>query len=226
MEKYWRSRRAMTEFRSEELLAAVELMASLNTENIPELDSLGLSFIDALETGEIHYMGHSFGASTSLHAAWKIPPSGSVIAHEPVSEWLPDSSRFSLYEKERLNGSAVNCTAKWIETSSSDPKIEKDLNSIHDTNLLFLFSHEWSSKEWSGTHILRDMHQRKKFGSEEGISSIKVIEGAHHNEFSDTCMLTPTWLARETNLTGSRNPLHTASDIHKLTMEFLEGVRK
>jgi hypothetical protein len=39
----------------------------------------------------------------------------------------------------------------------------------------------------------------------------KIIKEAHHNEFSDMCMLTPLWLARSTGVTGTRNPIDTAT---------------
>jgi pimeloyl-ACP methyl ester carboxylesterase len=212
----------MVEFRTEELLAAVESMISLNTKNIPALTSLGVSFVGKLDTNEVHYMGHSFGASTALDASLKRPPA-SVIAHDPVSGWLPNRTRFSLFETERLEGSVVNYSYYWVDDDELAEQEAADLSgpSVHDINTLILFSHEWHSNNWEGTQLLHDMYQRNRFGPEGGIGRVKVIDGAHHNEFSDTSMLTPTWLARETGMTGSRNPLDTAWDIRVSTLEFL-----
>lgn len=46
----------MVEFRAEEFLAAVDAMTALNENNLPELESMGLSFVGKLDTNEIHYM--------------------------------------------------------------------------------------------------------------------------------------------------------------------------
>ena len=220
-ERYKRSRRAMTEFRTEEFLAAVESMISLNTQNIEALESIGLSFVGKLNTTEIHYMGHSFGGSTSMHASLRGRPPTSVIAHEPVADWLPDQTRYSLFEKQRLEG--TNYTNLIVREDTATAATGGP--SIHDRNMLLLFSNEWHTKEWGYIPVFKDMDERKQLGPKGGVSRVQVIDGANHNEFSDTSMLTPTWLAREVGLTGPRNPLDTAWDIHEATMDFLNQVR-
>eukprot|EP00980_Cylindrotheca_fusiformis_P009930 scaffold2195_cov132-Cylindrotheca_fusiformis.AAC.14 len=226
LERYRRSRRAMVEFRAEELLAAVESMISLNNQNIPALESLGVSFVGRLDTDEIHYMGHSFGASTVLDAALKWPPT-SVIAHDPVSGWLPNRPRFSLYDPTKLEGSEFNYSYYWVDDEELTDRQNVDMSgpSIHDINTLILFSHEWHSNNWEGAKLLHKMHTHKRLGREGRLHRVQVIDGAHHNEFSDISMLIPTWLARKTGMTGSRRPLDTAWDIRVATLDFLRELK-
>jgi dienelactone hydrolase len=234
---YKRSRRAMTEYRAQELLAAVESVVGLNAENIPELHNVGLSFVDRLNTEEVHYMGHSFGGAAAFHAARQRPPT-SVIAHEPALDWMPDATRGSLFALEKLNESATNYTYWTVvqppdnsnHTTTTTTVTDEDpltmVSSVHDTEMLVLFSHEWESKQLGGVHVLKDIYQRGLLGPKGGVSQVAVIAGAHHNEFSDTSMLTPTWLGRATGLTGKRSPLETAHEIHTRTMDFLQAVRE
>jgi hypothetical protein len=212
----------MTEYRSEEFLAATEHVIDLNRHNLPELEDAGVSFVGKLDTDEIHYMGHSFGGATSFHAARKAGkrrPS-SVIAHEPASEWIPDATRGSLFDAKRLKGSNTNYTF-WTSDSTDGHS-----SSVHDFDLLVLFSHEWERKQWGGVEVLQDMQQRGMFGRKQGgISRVEVVDSAHHIEFSDMAMLTPTWLARGVGMTGEKSPLESAKDIHMRTLNFLKEVR-
>jgi pimeloyl-ACP methyl ester carboxylesterase len=210
----------MTEYRAVEVLAAVDSIQALNTHNIPELESLGLSFVGKLKTDEIHYMGHSFGAATALHAARQRPPT-SILVHEPASEWIPDATRGSLFDAERLQASTTKNYTQW--TSNVTDAFDR---SVHDMDMLVLFSHEWDQKVWGGVDVLKDMYQQGLFGRQGGASRVDVIDGAHHSGFSDTCMLTPTWLAREVGITGPRSPSETARDIHLKTMAFLQAVQQ
>jgi pimeloyl-ACP methyl ester carboxylesterase len=175
--------------------------------------------VGKLDVDEIHYMGHSFGGATSLHAARQRPPT-SIIAHEPATEWIPDATRGSLFDLERLQKSPTNYTVWTVNNTDLDDT----LPSVHDLDMLVLFSHEWDTKQWGGVDVLKDLQERGLFGS--GASRVQVIDGAHHSEFSDTCMLTPTWLARGVGITGSRSPLDTAQEIHALTLDFLHAVRQ
>ncbi len=210
-------RRTMTEYRADELLATVQGIVGLNENNIVELERHNVSFIGKLNVNEIHYMGHSFGGATSFHAARKRPPT-SVIAHEPACDWIPDGTRASLFNSERLAESQVDYTY-WKVDAKDDLSA-----SVHDHDMLILYSSEWQKKKWGGVDALLDMYERGRFGPPGGVSKVAVIAGAHHNEFSDTCMLTPLWLARATGLTGERNPLDTALEIHEHTISFLKAI--
>lgn len=218
-------RKAMVAYRAQELLAVVESTLKLNEENLHDLHSVGLDFRGLLNTNDVHYMGHSFGGATSLHAATQRPPT-SVIAHDPAVDWMPQSSQSSFFDLKRLEDSKTNHTY-W--TSNSHPN-SSDTNSppvlsLHDTTeLLVLFSHEWYANGWSGVEIVKDMADRNVLGREGGVSRFGIIDQAHHQEFSDACMITPLWLAREVGLTGPRNPLETAQEIHFETLSFLRAL--
>lgn len=213
-----RHRRVMTEYRSEEFLAAVSATIALSHDNIEELERHNVSFVGKLKVNEVHYMGHSFGGATSLHAARKRPPT-SIIAHEPAAEWIPDGTRASLFDQKRLAGSHGNYT--YWEVHAND-----DLaHSLHDTEMLILYSSEWQEKKWGGVDALSDMYARGQFGPPNGSSKVAVIAGAHHNEFSDTCLLTPVWLARATGITGKRSPIESAEEIHLHTLAFLKSIQ-
>lgn len=216
LELFRRHRRVMTEYRSEEFLAAVRATIALSHNNIDELERYNVSFVGKLKVNEIHYMGHSFGGATSLHAARKLPPA-SIIAHEPAAEWIPDGTRASLFDQQRLAGSQGNFTF-WQVHENDDLSI-----SLHDIEMLILYSSEWQEKNWGGVDALSDMYARRQFGPPNGSSRVAVIEGAHHNEFSDTCLLTPVWLARATGITGKRSPIETAEEIHSHTISFLKS---
>jgi platelet-activating factor acetylhydrolase len=215
IELFRRHRRVMTEYRSEEFLAAVRATIALNENNIEELEQHRVSFVGKLNVNEVHYMGHSFGGATSLHAARKRPPT-SIVAHEPAVEWIPDGTRASLFDQKRLAGSQGNFTY-WQVNANDDLS-----TSIHDIEMLILYSSEWELKKWGGVDVLSDMYARGQFGPPHGSSRVAVIDGAHHNEFSDTCLLTPVWLARATGITGKRNPIETAEEIHAYTISFLK----
>jgi hypothetical protein len=61
-------------------------------------------------------------------------------------------------------------------------------------------------------------------GKNPHVSLHGAIYQSNHNEFSDTSMLTPLWLARPVGLTGPRNPIHTAMEIAQQTLAFLQRV--
>lgn len=219
-QNHWKTRRAQVEFRAEEFLAAANAMKALNAQNIPALESLGVDFVGKLNADEVHYMGHSFGAATALYAALRQPPK-SVLTHDPVSGWLPDPLRYSLFELPRVQQAAVNYSYYWVNEEELAKAAEYEGPSIHEIPTLILFSHEWHSQNWEGTQLLTDLSKRNLLGNNAKFR-VQVIDGAKHNEFSDTSMLTPTWLARATGLTGERSPLDTAWDIRKATWEFLK----
>jgi hypothetical protein len=67
------------------------------------------------------------------------------------------------------------------------------------------------------------MHEKGLLGK-NGMSDYAVIHKAHHNEFSDMCMLTALWLARGSGITGTRNPIETAFEIENRTWKFVSSV--
>lgn len=151
-----------------------------------------------------------------MHAATKRSAT-SVIAHEPTSLWMPDATHRNLFDPARLEGSNVDYSVR------EDHKLDASKLSLHDQNMLFLYSNEWKDKGWAEIAVVEDMFERKVFGSAGGVSKVKVIRDMHHNEFSDSCMLTPLWLARATKITGPRNPLDTALEAHEETLAFLKA---
>lgn len=279
-ERHLRGRRAMTEYRADEIIAATLYMSEvLNRTHTPELQSKGVSFRGRLDADAVHFMGHSFGGVSVLHAAHKIaamkaaaaagsattemktksfllPRPRSVVAHDPASDWIPDSTRRSLFDVERLKDSTANHTY-WTRTEaattaatnvgnyeeegqqSQQPRPPIASFSIHDFDLFLLFSHEWGHRNWGGISVLQDMHQRQVFGRTTSkksnnnggknelvsVSRVDILDSAHHIEFSDLCMITPTWLARSVGMTGTKSPLETAKDIHTRTLNFLMEVQ-
>jgi hypothetical protein len=269
----------MTEYRSQEILATTRYLVGLNRTNLPELESSGVSFVGRLDPNDVHFMGHSFGGASVLHAAFQsaeavanaadqrddiylsseerlhLPPPlrpKSIVAHDPVSDWMPDYTRWSLFDLERLKDSSANHTYYTNGQPSPSPVLSSSV-SIHDFDLFLLFSHQWNTMNWGGIKPLQDMDRRRVFGrtrtsnnhdigdndgsrscsaNNSGIvqehlslSKVEVLDSAHHIEFSDICMITPTWLARAVNMTGVRNPLETAKDIHTKTLNFFMQVR-
>ena len=69
------------------------------------------------------------------------------------------------------------------------------------------------------------MHKKGLLGKAGGKSDYGVVTESYHNEFSDMCMLTPTWLARAVEVTGKRNPIETAEEIVVRTLAFLDSVK-
>ena len=270
----------MTEYRAEEIIAAALYMSEvLNRTDIPALQSNGVSFHRRLDADNVHFIGHSFGGASVLRAAHKIaamqaaaaagsaaadtvmasflpPRPRSVVAHDPASDWLPESTRQSLFDVERLADSTANHTY-WTRTAAATtaamtignheeeehprqrPRPPTSSFSIHDFDLFLLFSHEWRQQNWGGVDVLQDMYLRQVFGRSTratpndavgdtdlvSISRVNIADSAHHIEFSDLCMITPTWLARAVGMTGTNSPLETAKDIHTRTLKFLMEVQ-
>jgi hypothetical protein len=171
-------------------------------------------------------MGHSFGGATAIHAAISGPkPPKSVLAHDPANDWLPDTSRLALFDIERLRESTTDHSYWTRNNLSVEDRGEEKPMSIHDvTEVLTLFSDEWYQKKFSGVEILKDMYDRNVFGRASGKSRFKVIDDAYHQEFADVSMLTPLWIARASGLTGPRNPIDTAREIHTETLDFLNSL--
>lgn len=236
--EYVRARRSRTDHRVKEYLASTLALLRLDDRDIPELQSVGVSFVNKLDSNSLHFMGHSFGAATALTAAQRRPDLvTSIVAHEPAEDWMPDDSRRSLFDPDRTKGAPKEYsggTGGFEEFDDSNVEEKKDERrqsltrraSLHEKDVLFLYSDEWNEKNWGGVKLVEHMHKNGTLGRKGGPSDFGVIAEAHHNEFSDMCMMTPLWLARDAGLTGKRNPLETAAEISERTKVFLESVRK
>ena len=254
--EYVRARRERTKQRANELAAAAEAILQLSRQEAKRSNGgfeeifllenevrrkLPFDLRGRLDTESVTFMGHSFGGATVLQAAKQRPDLvQSVVAHDPALDWLPDESRRSLFAPELLKGlehhNFTGGTGGFVRedrTSSSCPAVDqRESSSLHDTNILFLFSEEWRRKGWAFTPLLEDMYsssqsqlniQKKELAA---VSLFQIVPGAHHNEFSDTCLLTPVWLARATGITGPRNPNDVALDIADATRDFLDKSRR
>lgn len=147
-------RRARTDHRVQEFLASAIALMNLNEHNIPELESVGVSFVNRLDPGNVHFMGHSFGACTALTAAARRPHlASSVVAHEPVVDWMPDDARRELFPEHKLVGGPRaydGGTGGYCSTDEEEEKKEADISrrpetssTLHDVPMLFLYSDEW-----------------------------------------------------------------------------------
>jgi len=231
--EYVRSRRRKTDYRAKELLAAAEAFLELNDVKENDGGSLpdGISLSGRILTDDVTFMGHSFGGATVLTAANRRPDVvRSVIAHDPAADWMPDDSRRSLFASHLLEGLGANHS---FDGGTGGFEEEEDRTakgrSIHDTNMLLMFSQQWRDKEWAWSHVLEELHRTGRLGPSGdlggGFSDYRVIRGSNHQEFSDTCMLLPTWLARGVGAAGGRNPIHTAAEIGELTRSYLDRSR-
>ena len=184
-----------------------------------------------------YFMGHSFGGATAIQAAYERPDLvTAIIAHEPAMGWAAPLVCHSMFPSDILHQHQYhNFTTNFTvcPSLSNDEQIENTTTStiknemktcVHEVDMLVLNSHEWMNKKWSRAKLLQEMHRQQKLGKNPHVSRHGAIHQSHHNEFSDTSMLTPLWLARPVGLTGPRNPIHTAMEIAQQTLDFLQRV--
>jgi platelet-activating factor acetylhydrolase len=251
--EYARERRWQTDRRAQEMIAVTEFLhqnwtSPLNSSIPPQLLSL---FIRNTTTNNdsphqlrhrTHWMGHSFGGATALTAAWERPDLVRfVVAHEPAVDWIPDPARRDLFHPAILNEipqhNYTGGTGGFEKEEEEQEEVQQcdtvtnssSLNNtsiLHDLDLLILNSEEWQRKNWGETRLLEAMHRRGRLGRSGGISKHGIIAQSMHNEFSDTCMLTPVWLARAIGITGPRNPIDTSMEIAQWTRSFVEQARR
>jgi dienelactone hydrolase len=228
-EEYYRARRSRTNLRVKELLASAEQLLELNERDLPELKESNLSLIGRLQKDHMFFMGHSFGGATVLTAAKRRPEMiKAVLAHDPAIEWMPDDARKSLFADDRLEGLSRKFTGGTGGYGSMDDAKEKDDSdtALHDVNMLLLFSNEWRNISFCDCDLVGEMFTAGRLGPKDGSSFYSIISEAHHQEFSDTNMLMPTWLSRASGAQGSRSPIDTAEEIADKTRTFLETVRR
>jgi platelet-activating factor acetylhydrolase len=253
--EYARERRWQTDRRAQEMIAVTEFMHQ-NWTSDPSIPPTLLSLVSRNSTTitltdhshhhhhirhRTYWMGHSFGGATALTAAWERPDLVRfVVAHEPAVDWIPDPARRDLFhptilneiphhnytggtggfEEEEVEEQHQQCDAMENSSSCNSTSI------LHDLDLLVLNSEEWQRKNWGETRLLEIMHRHGRLGRKGGISKHDIIAQSMHNEFSDTCMLTPVWLARAIGITGARNPIDTSMEIAQLTRSFVEQARR
>lgn len=228
--EYVKERRKQTNYRSNEIIAALDTFLKLNEENIPELERNGLSFIGLLNVQDITAAGHSFGGASALTTVARHPQRfARCVALDPAVDWMPDTERQLLLPKERFQHSDLQYsggTGGFSQAIAAPLDQDHKSGSLHDLDLMFLYSHEWILKKWGASQFVLDMYKRGKLGRFNGVSECTYVFNSNHSEFSDSCMKTPLWLARAIGLTGNRNPHETSDEIASRTMMFIDAARR
>lgn len=232
-----RARRRQTDYRALELLAAIRAVRALNTENIPRLREVGVSFVGRLDVdGGMVVGGHSFGAATAIEVAAREPglfaaAGGGLVVYDPVVDWVPDFGRRALFEEGRLAGAGLNYgggTGGYEDNCRTGNDKEEESSSLHDIHMFFLYSHEFQRGGWGDYSLMKTMHSAGQLGSRnrDRLSDVGFVYQSQHPAFSDQCMMTPLWMARAINITGKRNPSDTAEEIASRTLDFYNVIRK
>eukprot|EP00559_Dactyliosolen_fragilissimus_P002338 CAMPEP_0184859826 /NCGR_PEP_ID=MMETSP0580-20130426/4805_1 /TAXON_ID=1118495 /ORGANISM="Dactyliosolen fragilissimus" /LENGTH=620 /DNA_ID=CAMNT_0027356671 /DNA_START=56 /DNA_END=1918 /DNA_ORIENTATION=+ len=244
-----RCRRERCNFRANEFISVTEsllmwdqLKEVHNMKNDHVLNQVMHKFTNSIDRSFVIAAGHSFGGGTALASASKRPDLyKAVVAHDAAADWMPDFARRDLMRPEKLiksgceydGGEGGWSTPAKIENPQNEKKksditIQDDTNlygknvtdksSLHDLPLQFQWSRDWLNKGWAISKQIKKMHEADVLGCKN--SDVCVVT-EQHSEFSDVCMLTPLWLARSTGLTGPRNPIETAREVAKRSIEFL-----
>jgi platelet-activating factor acetylhydrolase len=218
---YVRKRRAQTDHRATEFISAVEAFLQLNDQDNNDLSQAGIALRNRLDKEQCTFMGHSFGGATALVAAnRRTDLVKRVIAHEPAIDWMTDDARRSLFAEyviKDLSHSYVGGTGGY-ETSHD----EEDGPSVHDLDLLLLYSNEWVDKRWGESHIVADVFRSGRLGQRGGASRFEMIQDSHHMEFSDVSLITPPWLAGGTK---KRTSHEIAIEISRMTSRWIDRSR-
>jgi platelet-activating factor acetylhydrolase len=190
---YMEIRRQRTEIRVQEVVAATEALRRWNEhgmEGVPSHVSDRLALQGRLDVNHTTWMGHSFGGATVLTAAHRRPDLvHTVVAHEPVFDWACPLTTSSFFAQDRIAGLK---NADHYHPARFNNETEDDAIHSH-ANMFFLFSHEWKRKGWALIPLMEEMQEKKRLGTNQTTIRIEHVPEMHHNEFSDTSMLTPIW---------------------------------
>lgn len=170
-------------------------------------------------------MGHSMGGATALHAAALRPDLvARVVVHDPACEWLPDASRRALFRGSNNGEKTYEGGVGGFE--EEEKKYDSRSFDFDSMDMFLLFSHEWNSKGIASCKYLEYMvKQKTSDGPQNRMLEYGYVADSFHQEFSDTCALTPLWIARPIGATGKRNPLDTLDEIAERTLQFVHSSR-
>ena len=233
-----RHRRKQLEYRAAEFVASTQALFKLNQMNIPELEKMGISFVGKLNINDCIAAGHSFGAATALAACHRNTELFTAcVAHDPAFDWCPDDCRKALLSDDRLKDSRLTYkggtggyenvgNAQGNNSNIATMASSSTSTSIHDLDLMFLYSGQWKDYGWGEYRLFQDLFKRGLLGRPHGPTDFGFVYNANHSEFSDSCMKIPLWLARPVKMTGPRNPHETAEEIYSRTATFIAEVRQ
>jgi len=268
-----RARRKQMEYRMAEVIAAREEMTKWNDNKVYAYDLdmklIDLSFVGSLDLKNAISIGHSFGGGTAIATASRRPDLfGSVVALDPVTDWMPDDCRkdfFRVTEEKLSNDSSAmkynggTCGYDVEKPSNDQDSINIEINrvdtcrtkescsvskSVHNKEILFLFSQEWETRKFGNISLIQHMHSTGKFGpnkvdyenkkvignatngNEGNLSDVGIIAGTNHPGFSDVCMTGSVWILRAIGVTGKNNPIESADIISARIIDFVTSVQQ
>jgi pimeloyl-ACP methyl ester carboxylesterase len=192
---YLQARRQQTEYRADEMIAATEALLALDCADPSRPVTFGdktiPSFRQRLKHDQVFFMGHSYGGATALAAAHRCPELvRAVVAHDPALDWLPNATRRSLLDASRwLDLSDLRAkyaknefkSEDWTDNDARHTNTGK--SSIHDLEMLILFSGEWREKRLMCPDIVIEMYNAHRLGPntkaiEAGNSVDKINAGS------------------------------------------------
>jgi predicted dienelactone hydrolase len=173
---YLQARRQQTEYRADEMIAATEALLALDCAGPSRPVTFGdktiPSFRERLKHDQVFFMGHSYGGATALAAAHRRPELvRAVVAHDPALDWLPNATRRSLLDASRWLD-LLDLRAKYAKnnfvledwTDNGARHTNTGKSSIHDVEMLILFSDEWRKQRLMRPDIVIEMYNAHRLG--------------------------------------------------------------